>query len=275
VLVEVLAFSSLTNQQHPDASGIRDFHGFEHEMLEEYSAQAPRTPRLPSRLHVSVIFPLLHDAMTGVLAPELGLALACPYRPWRRSKRYGTELGHAFHSTSSGMTRCLPCSQLTVRIGEASGKPPGCHHRIWQGIDLRFLARGEEVIGTRAKDEVDGLLDQSRLGTRKWSGAMSHTLFGNLNGVYTLDCDDIPSEDEIWAALHLRAMRDYRRSRKRDRGTVLTAWHGGWTREGMGIFSADIRRTSRGKRTRHLGRACVNVRTPRDSGSRTWNGVAY
>jgi hypothetical protein len=118
------------------------------------------------------------------------------------------------------------------------------------------------VIGTRAKDEVDELLDHSRPETRKWSGAMSHTLFGNLNGVYTLDCDDIPSEDEIRDALRIQVMRDCRRSGKRDRDTVLTAWHGGWTREGVGIFSADILRTSRDKRTRHLGRACVNVRTP-------------
>jgi hypothetical protein len=131
------------------------------------------------------------------------------------------------------------------------------------------------VIGTRAKDEVDELLDHSRLGTRKWSGSMSHTLFGNLNGVYRLDCDDIPSENEIRDALRLRVMCDCGRSGKRDRDTVLTAWHGGWTREGIGIFSADICGTSTDKRTRHLGRACVNVRTPGDSGSRTWNGVAY
>ncbi len=131
------------------------------------------------------------------------------------------------------------------------------------------------MIGIRAKDEVDELFDHSRLGTRKWSGSMSHTLFGNLNGVYRLDCDDIPSEGEIRDALRLRVMCDCGRSGKRDRDTVLTAWHGGWTREGIGIFSADICGTSTDKRTRHLGRACVNVRTPRDSGSRTWNGVAY
>jgi hypothetical protein len=117
--------------------------------------------------------------------------------------------------------------------------------------------------GLRAKDE-----------RRRWSGAMSHTLFGHLNGVYTLYCDDIPSEGEIQNALRLRVLRDCRRSGHRDRDTVLTAWHGGWTREGMGIFSADICSTSRDKCTRHLGSACVNVRTPRDSGSRTWNGVA-
>lgn len=104
---------------------------------------------------------------------------------------------------------------------------------------------------------------------------MSHTLFGNLNGVYTLDCDNVPSESEIRDALRLRVMRDCRRSGKRGRDAVLTAWHGGWTREGIGIFSADICGTSGNKPARHLGRACVNVRTPSNSGSRTWNGVAY
>lgn len=110
--------------------------------------------------------------------------------------------------------------------------------------------------------------------TSQLSGAMSHTVFGSLNGVYTLECDHVPSEEEIREALGLRVIRDCGRSRKRYRHPVLTAWHGGWTCEGIGIFSADICSTSTNERTRHLGRACVNVRTPTNSGSRTWNGVA-
>jgi hypothetical protein len=108
-----------------------------------------------------------------------------------------------------------------------------------------------------------------------WSGAMSHTVFGTLDGVYTLECDDVPSEDEIREALRLRVIRDCGGSGTRDRDTELTAWHGGWTREDIGIFSAEICSTSMNKGTRHLGRAYVNVRTPTHSGSRTWNGVAY
>jgi hypothetical protein len=110
--------------------------------------------------------------------------------------------------------------------------------------------------------------------TPQLTGAMSHSVFGSLNGVYTLECEYLPSEEEILEALRLRVVRDCGRSRKRDCHTILTAWHGGWTCEGIGIFSAAICSTSTNERTRHLGRACVNVRTPTNSGSRTWNGVA-
>jgi hypothetical protein len=135
---------------------------------------------------------------------------------------------------------------VTVRIGKALGEPPGCHNIIWEGTDSRFLARGEDkVVNPRAKDDLEGTSDHARSETRQWSGAMSHTLFGNLNGVYTLSCDDVPSEGEIREALHLRVVRDCGRPGKQDRDTVLTAWHGGWTREGIGIFSADICGSSR------------------------------
>jgi hypothetical protein len=106
------------------------------------------------------------------------------------------------------------------------------------------------------------------------TGAMSHTVLGNLNGVYTMECDYVPLEEEVRVALRRRVIRDVGRSRKRDRHSMLTAWHGGWTCEGVGVFSTDICSTSTNRRTRHLGRACVNVRTPTNSGSRAWNGVA-
>ncbi len=105
-------------------------------------------------------------------------------------------------------------------------------------------------------------------------GAMSRTLFGNLNGVYTLECEQIPSEEEICHALRLRVHRDSGPSRDIDHNTELGAWHGGWTCEGIGIFSADIWSSKSGQRTRHLGRACVKVQTLRNHGSRTWNGIA-
>ena len=103
---------------------------------------------------------------------------------------------------------------------------------------------------------------------------MFQTVFGNLNGAYTWDCDHVPSENEVREELSFRVIRDCRRFRKASRGTVLAGWHGGWTCEGIGIFSADILHISWTKRARHLGRACVKVRLPANSGSRTWNGVA-
>ena len=105
-------------------------------------------------------------------------------------------------------------------------------------------------------------------------GAMSRTLFGNLNGVYTLECEQVPSEEEIRQALRLRVQRDSRQYRDRGVNADLAAWHGGWTCEGIGIFSADIWCSRSGERTRHLGRACVNVQTLKNSGSRMWNGIA-
>jgi hypothetical protein len=130
------------------------------------------------------------------------------------------------------------------------------------------------VTGLKVMDGVDDLAEDSGLESRHWRGAMSHTLFGHLNGVYTLDCDDVPTEGEIRDALRLQVIQDCGRPEARDRRTTLTAWHGGWTREGIGIFCADICATSKNKATRHLGRACVNVRTAKNTGSRTWNGVA-
>jgi hypothetical protein len=115
------------------------------------------------------------------------------------------------------------------------------------------------MIGPKLESEKRGL-----------SGAMAHTFFGKLNGVYTFDCDHMPSESEIRDALHRRIMRDCGQSEGRSPETVLTAWHGGWTREGIGIFCADICGASNNTRARRLGSACVDVRTPRNSGSRTW-----
>ena len=118
-------------------------------------------------------------------------------------------------------------------------------------------------------------LEVASLQTRQLRGAMSQTLFGAVNGVYTLECDHMPSEDAIREALCVRVIRDCSQFQKRGNSTELSAWHGGWTCEGIGIFSTDIWSTSCNRRARHLGRACVNVRTRSNSGSRTWNGVAY
>jgi hypothetical protein len=138
--------------------------------------------------------------------------------------------------------------------------------------------RGEKVKNQGARVDVEQIADiaptaPTTLESLQLGGAMSRTLFGNLNGVYTLECEQVPSEEEICQALRLRVHRDCGQLRDRD-DTELAAWHGGWTCEGIGIFSADIWCRRSGQRARHLGRACVKVQTPRNSGSRTWNGIA-
>jgi hypothetical protein len=133
----------------------------------------------------------------------------------------------------------------------------------------RLIDRAKGEYSTNARSFEFGALEIPQL-----SGEMFHTVFGNLNGVYTWECDDVPSEDTIRVELCRRVIRDCQQFRPRDRSTELTSWHGGWTCEGVGLFSADIWSTSWGKRRRHIGRACVKVWTPTHSVSRTWNGVA-
>jgi hypothetical protein len=141
------------------------------------------------------------------------------------------------------------------------------------------LWRGEKVTDKIAKDGVEQIAnvrpsEPKTLKSLQLGGAMSRTLFGNLNGVYTLECEQVPSEEEIRQALRLRVHRDCGPLRDRNQNTELAAWHGGWTCEGVGIFSADIWCSRSGQRARHLGRACVKVQTPKNSGSRSWNGIA-
>jgi hypothetical protein len=108
----------------------------------------------------------------------------------------------------------------------------------------------------------------------QFSGEMFQTVLGNLRGVYTWECDHVPSEAEVREGMCLRVVRDCQRFRNRDRCTQLSEWRGGFTREGVGVFATDIWSTSREKRTRHVGSASVIVHTPADTGSHTWNGVA-
>jgi hypothetical protein len=130
----------------------------------------------------------------------------------------------------------------------------------------------------RTRDEYSAsarLLELESLEMPPLSGEMFRTVFGNLNGVYTWECDHVPAEDTVRVALHLRVIRDLRHFRERGRNTDLAEWHGGWTREGTGLFAADIWSSSWStRRRRHLGRACVKVWAPTHSGSQTWNGVA-
>jgi hypothetical protein len=126
--------------------------------------------------------------------------------------------------------------------------------------------------------ETDGgstdLSEWEDVSTPQFRGEMFQTVFGGLRGVYTWECDHVPSEDEVREGMCVRVVRDCRRLRSRDRCTQLSEWHGGFTPEGVGVFATDIWSTSEERRTRHVGSASVIVRTPSDTGSRTWNGVA-
>jgi hypothetical protein len=96
----------------------------------------------------------------------------------------------------------------------------------------------------------------------QFSGEMFETLLGNLRGTYTWECDHVPTEDEVREGMCLRVARDCRRLRRRERCTGLTEWHGGFSREGVGVFATDIVGTSSSSRTWRLGRASVIDRTP-------------
>jgi hypothetical protein len=133
---------------------------------------------------------------------------------------------------------------------------------------------GEEIPMHTSLEDNFGDTEWGALKADRLSGEMFQTVLGHLQGVYTWECDHFPSEDEILEGMCVRVARDCARFRKRDRCTELTGWHGGWTREGIGIFTTDVRSRSFDNRTRHLGRATVMVRTPRNSGSKTWNGIA-
>jgi len=98
------------------------------------------------------------------------------------------------------------------------------------------------VIDESAKG--DRIIEVASLQAPQLKGAMFQTLFGTLNGIYTLECDHMPSEDDIRESLCVRVIRDCRQFQKGGGSTELSAWHGGWTCEGMGIFSTDIWSTS-------------------------------
>ena len=110
--------------------------------------------------------------------------------------------------------------------------------------------------------------------TPQFDGEMFTTVFGGLRGVYTWECDHLPSVEEVREGMCVRVARDCRRVRTRDRCTQLSEWHGGFTPEGIGVFATDIWSTSPGRRTRHVGSASVIVRTPWTTGSRSCTAAA-
>jgi hypothetical protein len=112
-------------------------------------------------------------------------------------------------------------------------------------------------------------LDESGL-----HGELFHTVLGSLLGIYTWECDRVPSVGDLRAAMERRVQVDCGKVRPRPRHTYLAGWHGGWTPEGVGIFAADIWGQPRRGSCRAVGRANVVVRTPDDRGLCVPQGIA-
>jgi hypothetical protein len=105
-------------------------------------------------------------------------------------------------------------------------------------------------------------------------GETFRTVFGSLLGIYTWECDRVPSVDEVQGAMDLRVRTDCAPLHLRSKRTRLAGWHGGWTPEGVGIFAADIWSVPSTGPARHLGRVSVVVRTPLDTGLCLSPGIA-
>ncbi|MDQ1360884.1 MAG: hypothetical protein QOJ44_1261 [Acidimicrobiaceae bacterium] len=93
-------------------------------------------------------------------------------------------------------------------------------------------------------------------------GETFRTVFGSLLGVYTWECDRVPSVDEVHEAMEHRVQEDCAKLSRQPKHTRLAGWHGGWTTEGVGIFAADIWGLPRRGPSRHLGRTSLVVHTP-------------
>jgi hypothetical protein len=155
-------------------------------------------------------------------------------------------------------TQIVPVSEpatsnrQTPRPSDASGSSGDMTD---PATDVRFDGNGERV-----GDDVEG--------------ETFRTVFGSLLGVYTWECQRVPSDDEIQVVMEHRVQTDCARLNHRPKRTRLAGWHGGWTTEGVGIFAADIWGMSRNGPARHLGRLSVIVRTPKDTGLSASQGIA-
>jgi hypothetical protein len=175
-------------------------------------------------------------------------------------------LGQRYEEYEEQVACCRQNSPL-VQVG-THGEEAAMHMSLEDNV-------GDQCVqGRRDESLASDSTELEQLVTPRFSGEMFQTALGHLQGIYTWECDHFPSEDEIREGMCVRVVRDCSRYRKRDRCTELTGWHGGRTREGIGIFTTDVRSRSFDNRTRQLGRATVRVRTPGNSGSRTWNGIA-
>jgi hypothetical protein len=131
--------------------------------------------------------------------------------------------------------------------------------------------------GGRTDAAKDGWIDHVDAHGRREDeieGETFRTVFGNLLGVYTWECDRVPAIDEVQVAMEHRVQTDCGRLNRRPKDTRLAGWHGGWTTEGLGIFAADIWGVPRKGPGRHLGRVSLVVRTPVDTGMCVSQGIA-
>jgi hypothetical protein len=93
-------------------------------------------------------------------------------------------------------------------------------------------------------------------------GETFRTVFGSLLGVYTWECDRVPSVGEVHEAMEHRVQKDCAKLSRQPKRTRLAGWHGGWTTEGVGIFAADIWGLPRRGPSRHVGRTSLVVHIP-------------
>ncbi len=100
-----------------------------------------------------------------------------------------------------------------MRVGTYGFEKLSPHDTATREPTLRFLGERRESDKPRGKIDVEQIADiaptaPTTLESLQLGGAMSRTLFGNLNGVYILECEQVPSEEEICQALRLRVHRD-------------------------------------------------------------------
>ncbi|HEX4219034.1 MAG TPA: hypothetical protein VHZ02_11730 [Acidimicrobiales bacterium] len=137
--------------------------------------------------------------------------------------------------------------------------------------------RNETAVGTWSEEAEPTLASPTPQRTSHQEdieGETFHTVFGNLLGIYTWECDRVPSVDEVHAAMEHRVRTDCATLRLRSKRTRLAGWHGGWTPEGVGIFAADIWSDPRKGPARHLGRLSLVVHTPLGTGLCLSRGIA-
>jgi hypothetical protein len=125
----------------------------------------------------------------------------------------------------------------------------------------RQTARASDGSGPPGQSGTDPA-GVGRLDGQDIEGETFRTVFGSLLGVYTWECDRVPSVGEVHEAMEYRVQEDCAKLSRQPKRTRLAGWHGGWTTEGVGIFAADIWGLPRRGPSRHLGRTSLIVHAP-------------
>jgi hypothetical protein len=125
----------------------------------------------------------------------------------------------------------------------------------------RQTAQPSDVIGPAGQVGTDPETG-TRFDGQDIEGETFRTVFGSLLGVYTWECDRVPSVGEVHEAMEYRVQEDCAKLSRKPKRTRLAGWHGGWTTEGVGIFAADIWSLPRRGPSRHLGRTSLIVHAP-------------